>query len=82
MNYVIKYFKKSDSLCADDFENNDKIEWINLDFLLSLSSLKMYYTPMSGKEIGRYALVTMSNNDKYCIREDEFIELEKSIAKN
>lgn len=81
MNYELKYFKKSDKICLSDFESENKIEWINLDYLLSLSDLGAVYFPFTGGESRKCALVTMSNNDKYYIRESEFNELQTTITK-
>jgi hypothetical protein len=77
--YKLKYFKKSDTICGDDFKLQDEIENINLDFLLSLSEIKNFRLPLSGTYVDNYAVVTMSNNDMYCIRENVFNELKEII---
>ncbi len=53
---------------------------INLKFLLSLSDLQKFETPLSGRYVGKFALVTMSNNDKYYIDEDSFADLSEALS--
>lgn len=77
--FTLKYFSKSDGISGSDFENQDKIVKINLDFLLSLSNLEEFRLPFSGDFRGKYVLVTMSNNDRYYIREEEYKKLEHAI---
>jgi hypothetical protein len=81
MFYNLKYFLKSDnSFCAIDFDNKEKIETINISFILSISDLQMYKLPFSGEEVGNYSIVVMSNNDTFYIKENSFKELQERIG--
>ena len=76
MMYELRFFAKSqDGVCADDFKKEDRLVVINLTFLLSLSGLEEYHLPISGGKVGKCAIVTMSNSDKYYIREKSFYGL-------
>lgn len=80
MLFKLNFFKKSQTgVCADDFKNTKYIDTINLKYLLSLSDLQKFETPLSGKYVGEFALVTMSNNDKYYIDENSFADLSKAL---
>lgn len=80
--YKLHYFKKSqEGICADDFKNEKEIATINLKLLLSLSDLQKFETPLSGRFVGKFAIVTMSNNDKYYIDENSFVNLSKLLNK-
>lgn len=80
--YKLHYFRKSQTgICADDFKNAKKVDTINLKLLLSLSDLQKFETPLSGTYIGKFALVTMSNNDKYYIDENSFADLSEALSK-
>lgn len=80
--FRLHFFKKSSttSLCSADFENKQEVETINLKFLLSLSDMQKFSLPLSGKYIADYALVTMSNNDKYYIDKKSFDNLKLILA--
>jgi hypothetical protein len=74
--YELKYFKKSDNgICADDFKNIMKTDIINLFLISSISELKSFCLPFSGKLVDKYVLVTMNNGDKYYISEYYSIDL-------
>jgi hypothetical protein len=80
--YKLHYFKKSQTgICADDFKNATEVDTINLKLLLSLSDLQKFRGPLTGKYIGKFALVTMSNNDKYYIDENSFVDLSETLSK-
>ena len=80
--YKLHYFIKSQTgICADDFKNAKEVDTINLNFLLSLSDLQTFVTPLSGRYVGKFARVTMSNNDKYYIDENSFADLSETISK-
>ena len=80
--YKLHYFRKSQTgICADDFKNAKEVDTINLNFLLSLSDLQTFVTPLSGRYVGNFARVTMSNNDKYYIDENSFADLSEAISK-
>jgi len=82
MLFKLRFFKQSQiGICADDFKNEKKITTINLKFLLSLSDLQKFETPLSNRYVGKYALVTMSNNDKYYIDENSFFDLSETLSK-
>jgi hypothetical protein len=80
--FKLHFFKKSQNgICADDFKNAKEIDTINLKYLLSLSDLQKFETPLSGRYVGKFALVTMSNNDKYYIDENSFADLSEALSK-
>jgi len=72
MLYEIGYFKKGKEICGDDFNNRQEIEEINTLLISSLSALKTFSLPFTGKDIGKYAVITMNNNDKYYIDEEQY----------
>jgi len=79
--HQLHYFKKSQNgICADDFTNKEQLDTINLMFILSLSDLLNFDLPLSGKHVGQYALVTMSNNDKYYIWRNSFMYLKNVLT--
>lgn len=76
MFYKLQYVTKSETgICGSDFDDNRKEDNINTSLILSISSLMEFKLPFSGRFICNYALVTMSNNDKYYIDEEEFIRI-------
>lgn len=80
--YKLHYFKKSQTgICADDFKNAKKVDTINLNFILSLSDLKKFVTPLSRRYVGKFAIVTMNNNDKYYIDENSFAYLLEALGR-
>jgi len=81
MLFKLHYFKKAEHICGDDFKNKNQIDTINLNHVLSLSELQKFNLPFSGKFVGKYALATMVNNDKYYIKEDSFSELSSALSK-
>src|SRR5690606_18753900 len=81
MFFRLHFFKKSNNgICADDFKNKTEIDTINLKMILSLSELLKFETPLSGRYVGKYAMLTMSNNDKYYIHENSFADLSNAIS--
>jgi len=83
MFYKLLYFKKSqDGICGEDFKNEQKTETINLKFLLSLSGLIKYENPFSGRFVGNFAIVTMSNNDRYFIDMNSFFNVNQFIRRH
>jgi len=80
--FKLEYLRKSQTgICADDFNKAKEIDTINLQYLLSLSDLQKFETPLSGRYVGKFALVTMSNNDKYYIDENAFADLSEVFTK-
>lgn len=79
--YKLHFFKKGTGLCADDFNNKEYFENINPEFILSISGILSFNTPLSKRYVGEYAIVTMSNNDKYFIKSGSFIDLQEQIKK-
>jgi hypothetical protein len=81
--FELKYFSKSSKgISASDFENEAKNVKINIDFILSLSEIETFKLPLSENFAGKYALVTMSNNDKYYIKENIFKILNYKLKTN
>lgn len=79
--FGLKFFKKGDGVCANDFESTEQRENINIDFLISVSDIKNFSLPLSGKHVGKFSTVTMSNNDKYHISEEEHERLNIHILR-
>ena len=73
--------KSQTGICANDLNNENQVEFINLKFLLSISDLLEFHLPFSGDFKGNYAKVTMSNDDAYYINENSFAELSDAISK-
>lgn len=66
--YDLRFFKCTQvGICASDFDNKEETDKINIDYILSISGIKKFNTPFSGKFIGEYAVITMANNDHYYI---------------
>lgn len=80
MFYKLYYFKKADSICANDLEEKNKIENINLSLVSSLSDLQRYHLPISGTFKGNYALLTMNNGDRYYINQTSFENVSEAIG--
>ena len=79
--FKLQFFQKSQNgICAKDLQNNQQAENINLKFLLSLSDLLRFETPFTGCFVGNYAVVTMSNNDRYFIDEKAFYDLSDAVS--
>jgi hypothetical protein len=78
IDYITKAYN---SLCADDlkYKYKDKKVDINLDYIVSLSEPIEFYTPFSNKYVASYVLLTMCNNDKYCIREAEYKRIKETL---
>lgn len=50
-------------------------------FFLSLSDLRNFKSPETDEMTENYAILTMSNSDVYCIREDHYKDLMKRLIK-
>ncbi len=79
MFYKLHYFKKAESICANDLKEKEQIDMINLSLVSSLSELKKFHLPFSGQFMGNYAQLTMNNGDKYYISSDSFIDVLKQL---
>jgi len=79
MFYRLHYFKKGDGLCGSDLDNRNQVDTINLTFVSSLSDLQKFTLPFSGTFKGNYAVLTMSNGDRYYIKEDIFASVSTAI---
>ena len=77
--HYLKYFHTGKGICGDDFKNDEKIITININFILSLSELQTFELPFSGKYIGTFASLTMSNNDVYYLKQESYLELSKAL---
>ena len=81
MFYKLQFFRKSKGgICANDFKNSKQIERINLDFILSLTDIQKFNMPLSGDFVGKYASITMSNDDTFFIDEESFKDLSKYLV--
>lgn len=79
--YNLKYLIKSKDggICGDDFDERLKTAQLNLDFLVSLSDIIKFHLPFSGTFVGTYAIITMSNDEKYYILKEEYNKLKKHL---
>ena len=73
--YKLKYFQSGRDLCGSDFKNENKIEYINLQQISSISDIKKFNLPFSGNYAGEYVVVRMSNGSIFYIYKEEFDEL-------
>lgn len=82
--FTLTFFCKNPTkgIAGSDFENMEQQVKINLDFLLSLSDIQPFVLPFSRQHVGNYAIVTMSNNDIYYIREKYYYKLNDFLAKS
>lgn len=78
---TIKFFATGKGICGDDFKNKDMETKINPRFILSLTPLRMFTLPFSDRQVRKYAVLTMSNNDKYYLREESYLFLNDAISK-
>ena len=78
--YTLSYFKEGKSVYGEEVEYNKELKIdINLEFILSISEVRAYVFQVSGKVAGKYAQVTMSNSDRYFIREEAHKDLVDEI---
>lgn len=77
--YTLKYFNKN-VICADDFKSTDKTAMINLKAISSLTELEPFILIFSGKHVNNYATLTMTNNDRYYIREETYEKLKNNLV--
>lgn len=73
----LKHFKSGPDLCGDDFENKESVININPQFLLSFTDLLRFTLPFSGKLVGKYSVIEMSNGDRYYLNEEQFNKFNK-----
>lgn len=81
MFYKLYHFHKGGNICANDLQNNNEIDMINLSLVSSLSDLLKFHKPLSGGYAGDYALLTMNNGDKYYLKEGPFADISEKIKK-
>lgn len=79
MFHKINYFKKAKEICADDFNEPNKVDTINLSLVSSLTELQDFRLPFSGTHKGHYALLTMNNGDRYYILTNSFMDLRNAM---
>lgn len=80
MFHKLKYIIKTDGgVCADDLRQDIKTVTINKKFILSLSDLTRFIKPFSNDFITDYAIVTMSNNDRYFINKESFNDIKNIL---
>ena len=80
MFYQLRYFKKStNGLCGADFENKEEKDMVNIPLISSVSDLISFKLPFSNGFVGKYAVVTMNNGEKYYIGEESFLSLSFKI---
>ena len=80
--FELKFFAKSNKgISASDFTNKEKSVLINLNSILSISTLDTYSTPFSESQVGEYSFITMINNDVYYIKKESYNKLLNVISK-
>lgn len=77
--YKLRYFQSGDSLCGSDLDNQQQVEYINLQQVSSLSGIKKFLLPLSGTYKGNYAEVRMRNGDIFYINEAEHSKIAKAL---
>lgn len=77
--YKLTFFEEGETLCSEDFKNKDKTIIINLDYLVSLSSLNQFKTPLTDKPVEKYAVVRMITGDAFFIREGSYNALKRKL---
>jgi len=77
--FEVIYMAKNEGLCANDFKREPKKETINLEYFASLSDLEMFRTPLTDKEVEKFAILTMSNGDQYYIGEFTYERLKAHL---
>jgi hypothetical protein len=77
--FKLNYFKKSESICGSDFENKRNTEYINLQQVSSLSELRVFRLPFSGKYVGDYSIVRMLNGDKFAVDKKEYQRIKTAL---
>lgn len=82
MFYKLSFFKKGDSLCGADFYLPNEIEIINIKQVISISPLRKFNTPLSGNNVGIFAILRMVNNDIYHIDKISYEHLSSMIEKS
>ena len=78
--YKLEYFTNDTRLCESDFDNKVQTEYINLSEISSISQLKEFKLPFSGKFVGKYSIVSMKNRDNFVIKEAEYLKLLKEYG--
>jgi hypothetical protein len=80
--YTLTFFAKTRTgIIADDFDNTPQTERINIAHLVSLSNMKEFKWPLPGETVvGKYAVVTMCNDDKYYIDNKSYSDLMHFLA--
>ena len=78
--FDLKYFKDSKSFSVSDFQRPSKTVKINLDRIISITSLEMLHAPFSGTAHGYYSLVNLEGNNTYAINEESYNKLNKAIS--
>ena len=72
----LNYFSKSkNGICGSDFENKIQTDSVNENYILSISNIKKFCLPLSGKFVDNYFTVTMGNGDIYYLKENEYVNL-------
>lgn len=79
--YELKYFSTKDSICAADFEREHIVK-INIKYIVSISELFSFYTPLSGRYVSDYSIVSMVNKDRFLIKKEAYSNLIKVLELN
>jgi len=77
--YKLQYFKSGDSICGSDLQNKQQVEHINLQQVSSLSDMKKFLLPLSGRYNGDYAVVSMQNGDRFYINKAEHSKIADAL---
>lgn len=80
MNFIkLNYFKNGKNICGADFELPTKEMTLNLSQIESLSELKTFRLPFSGKKISLYAVLKTNTGDIFFIRKKEYYKTLNNI---
>lgn len=77
--YKLRYFQSGNSLCGSDLDNQQQVEYINLQQVSSLSGIKKFLLPISGIYKGDYAEVRMQNGDTFYINKTEYSRIANAL---
>lgn len=79
MIYLSYFHKSKGAITSSYFNNSEKIDIINEKYIVSITEVNKYHTPLSNNYIGDVAIVTMINGDFYYINEESLESLKKQI---
>lgn len=76
IHFIKVVFFRVEKMCANDFKikQPETIILLNVNMIVSLSEVLIFYMPLSGKRVGKYCILT-TITDKYIIYGERYQEL-------